>query len=182
MNKKEKTSLLSSIAWSHVDIWDYLDEHKEFPPHSVENWESAGMDGQFFFVDSAAIDYLFTVLSHEEIGKTMVLCGMTRNDSYNCLYSKKTGKVHSRETLIEEMKMGEVEFNKMMETLIRVGVVCFLKGSLVDGSEMEAYFINPTLSQWHPVFDARVVELFENLREKSPSKFPKFVASCGPLI
>jgi hypothetical protein len=118
----------------------------------------------FVTVDTQAVMYLRTVFSSAEMGRINDMCHMIKkSDDYNVLRSLKTGKVHTKETLMKELDVHRNTFDPFLKKLIDNSVVYLLTG-MRSRRKVVYYVLNPTLARRRKTFPRSCVQYFEDFR------------------
>jgi hypothetical protein len=182
IDNNEMTEILEEVMSFEESMWDHLHNTGSRPIRKLGTNEWVGTIDYFFSVDNASVDYLQTILSKAEMGVVFVMCNMVKWYEYwNCLYSRKTGAAHTKESLMEEIGMEEAPFKLLIQELVNNSVIYVLDGE-VNGMNVVRYILNPTLARKDGLFAKKCVSLFEDLREKAPLGFPKIVGIEQVLI
>lgn len=184
IDNNEMTEILKEVLSYEESVWDHLHNTGSRPIREFGTTEWVGGRDYFFFfsVDNASVDYLQTILSKAEMGVVFAMCNMVKCYEYwNCLYSRKTGAAHTKESLMEEIGMEEAPFKLLIQELVNNSVIYLLDGE-VNGVNVVRYILNPTLARKDGGFAKKCVSLFEDLREKAPLGFPKIIGVEQILI
>jgi hypothetical protein len=92
------------------------------------------------------------------------MCHMIKkSDDYNVLRSLKTGKVHTKETLMKELDVHRNTFDPFLKKLIDNSVVYLLTG-MRSRRKVVYYVLNPTLARRRKTFPRSCVQYFEDFR------------------
>lgn len=119
----------------------------------------------FVTVDTQAVLYLRTIFSDAEMGRIGDMCHMIRkSDEYNILRTLKTGKVHTRETLIKDLGVHRNTFDPFLKKLIEHSVLYLMTGTR-NRRKVVYYILNPTLARRRKTFPRACVQYFTDFRK-----------------
>jgi hypothetical protein len=132
---------------------------------------------EFFSMNVKAYDYLRTKFNDGELGRITAMCGMIKRTEYNVLFSRRTNKPHTKETLLKELEIHKNTFEPFLKKLVDNSVLYLMTG-VVKRRKVVYYILNPTIACKQQIFPKKRTELFEDFTKKelpsSASRIDKF--------
>ncbi len=142
--------------------------HSEIPTLTSVNIKNNDMviisSHEYMTIDSEALRYIRSEFNNAECARILDMCDMI-NGPYNLLYNKEN-KLHTKETLGEELNYTVNKFRDFLSKLYKKSIIYYLSG-FKDGKEQIGIMLNPTLARKQKTYNVKCVNSFQNLSKSS---------------
>lgn len=116
---------------------------------------------EYVIIDMEAFRIVETYLTNTEMNYVRQFCQMCKGE-YNAMYDRHDN-LHTRDTLMTELKVARTTFSKLMTQLHKKGIIAYHDVYLSRNRRVKYILLNPTLARRTKRITAECAKLFPDL-------------------